>query len=171
MSGMPVRATINGDVWEFDTPAEAAEFRRQMTAPAPVQSEPVARPRKRGRPKRSASALRSASRSVAATPIASAGGDTSKLSSASRRTLTAIQRAPNGLQTEDLAEAVGAAGPSGIPIRMMVLRKELKGMGVEASGVIHVDKIYVKGRKRTVYKPGPHMNDVLHLNGELFGAK
>lgn len=153
---MSVKATINGEVWEFSTVADAAEFRRSL-----IEQEIAApvRRRGRGRPsKTSGPAVRgAASRRAGRLPVNPSG----MLSEGSRQILEAIRRKPDGLQTEEFAKAIGSPRPRSVPPRMMMLAKELKALGLKPGDVIQRDRIYVKGRARSVFKPGPRLEDKL----------
>ena len=165
---MSVKATINGEVWEFSTVAEAAEFRRSLIArPMPSTSETVPPARRRGRPPKTSTIRGETSRHRTRATTNGFEG----LSEGSRRILEVIRRAPeNGLITEEFAQAIGSANPRAVPVRMMVLSKELKALGLKPKDVIQRERIYVKSRARSVFKPGPKLDDALRRNGDLFGG-
>lgn len=154
LSGMSVKATINGEVWEFSTVAEAAEFRRSL-----IVQEMALPVRGRGRPsKTSKQPVRDAASRRAGRLQANASG---VLSEGSRQILEAIRRTPDGLQSEEFAHAIGSPRPRSVPPRMMMLGKDLKALGLKPGDVIQRDRIYVKGRARSVFKPGPRLEDAL----------
>lgn len=162
---MPIKATIDGEVWEFSTAAEAAEFKRSLTAQAmPSQTTSSRHARKRGRPaKASAPAVRNNPR----VPSANGAG----LSDGSRQILEAIRRKSDGLQSEEFAHAIGSPRPRSVPPRMMMLAKELKTLGLKSEDVVQRSRIYVKSKARSVFKPGPRLEEALQRNGNLFGGK
>jgi len=153
----------DGKVWEFDTPAEAAEFQRSLTTPV-APPRPTGRHRKRGRPGRPKGAgLKQQSATKPTGP---------SLSDSSRRMLEVLRgvMAP-GIGSEDYARAIGSERATAIPVRIMTLRKELKGLGLRPDDVIHRDKIYVKGRAKSLFNKGPRLDDALRHNGNLFAGR
>ena len=144
---MSVKATIDGELWEFSTASEAAEFKRslmpQVTPPAQTRQ-----PKRRFRVP-----------STRTSPRSSNGPG--RLSTGSQQILKAIQVAPDGLQSEAFAQAIGSPGPRSVPPRMMILGKELKALGMKPGDVVIRSRIYVKGRARSVFKPGPRLAEVL----------
>jgi hypothetical protein len=85
----------------------------------------------------------------------------------SRQILEAIQRKPDGLESEEFARAIGSPGPKSVPPRMMKLGKELKVIGLKPKDVVQRDRIYVKSRARSVFKPGPRLEDALRRNDDV----
>ena len=148
---MSVKATIDGETWEFSTVTEAAEFKRSLTA----QTMPSAGalPRRRGRPRK---AIRGDVKRRASRVSVGSG-----LSDGSRQILEAIRRKPDGLQTEEFARAIGSPTPRKVPPRMMILGKELKALGLQPGDVVKRTRIYVKSRARSVFQPGPRLDEAL----------
>ena len=132
---MPIKMTAEGD-WEFGSVSEALAF-RQGLRPAPQ-----AKQRQRHEVKHA---------------ISSSAG----LSDGSIHILDVLQSAPvDGLMTDEFAVAVGVNGRS-VSIRMMRLGKELKALGYSTKSVISRKRVYVKGRPKSIFKPGPKLTQVL----------
>lgn len=168
---MPVTFKIDGEVWEFSTAAEAAEFKRSLSvqtrAPQPAPPQPATRRRQRGRPSGRGS------REIATVRARRVQAVVNKatLSAGSRALLEAVRRIPaGGLRSEEFARAIGVSGPTSIPVKMMVLGKELKALGLKPEEVVLRDRIYVKGRGKSVFKPGPRLDDALKHTGDLFAV-
>lgn len=164
---MSVKATINGEVWEFSTVAEAAEFKRSM---APAESPNTPTPPTPARGKRRGRATKAARRSQETKPTAAVPSNGAGLSDDSRRILEAARKTPAGLRSEDFAREIGVSVRA-VPVRMMNLNKELKALGIPRNDVIQRGHVYVKGRKRSVYKAGARLDDAMRHNGELFTAR
>jgi hypothetical protein len=157
---MSVKATIDGEVWEFDTAAEAVEFKRSMAAEVTPVAATVTKARKRG-PK--------PARAAAKKKITVFVDSNVLLSKGTRQILEAV-RHQQGLRSPEFARAIGSPSPRSVPVRMMVLSKELKALGFKQEDVIIRERIYVKGRAVSVFKPGPRIDDALKQTGSLFAA-
>jgi hypothetical protein len=113
-------------------------------------------------------------RAVRSRPVRKGGRQTSAkskssgLSDGSRQILDAVRKNPSGMQSEEFARAIGSPSPSSVPVRMMMLGKELIALGFKPEDVVNREKIYVKGRGKSRFKPGARLEDVLRRNGDLF---
>src|SRR4051812_31324062 len=107
---MSVKATIDGEVWEFDSVADASEFKRSLTQQTATKPQSHARPRHRGRPPK---AGRKGSGVKRKTTASSSNGNF--LSKGSRQILDAVRRMPPaGLQSEEFATAIGSPAPTSV---------------------------------------------------------
>jgi hypothetical protein len=93
------------------------------------------------------------------------------LSDNARHMLEVLATAPKGVQSEPFALAIGVSGPSKVPVKVMTLKKELLALGIPPREVIITEQFYEKGRKRSLYRPGPRISDALRRTGDLFGGK
>ena len=148
---MSVKATIDGELWEFSTASEAAEFKRslmpQVTPPAQTRQ-----PKRRRR--------RSRVPSTRTSPLFSNGSG--RLSTGSQQILKAIQVAPDGLQSEAFAQAIGSPGPRSVPLRMMMLGKEVKALGMESRGCrSSFSDIRGRAAREASLDPAPRLAEVL----------
>lgn len=178
---MSVKATIDGEVWEFSTAAEAAEFKRSLRGDPPVTPQPPAPPvaprsGHRGTKRKTRAASKPAPVSVvSSTPVQNTsvngentGDNGGLLSDNSMQILrTALQIPAGGIQSDEFAQRIGIASKADIPLRMMVMGKELKALGVKPEEVLERTRIYVKGRGRSVYRPGKRLQEVLSRQSAL----
>src|SRR5688572_5495079 len=123
---MAITLKINGEVWQFSTVSEAAEFKRSITPQVEEPQAPQPQSRRRHRPRTTSRATRSGHNLRASRAIAAAGARSKPtLSPGSRAVLEAVRRLPEaGVRSEEFASLIGVAGPTSIPVKMMVLGKE-----------------------------------------------
>jgi hypothetical protein len=167
---MPITLKINGEVWNFSTAAEAASFKLALSAaPEEPASPPQARRRSRNRPGRVAkTTLQPRTARIAASASVQQSG-APMLSVESRNLLEVVRHLPEeGVRSEDFARLLQLEGPRSIPIRMMNLGRELKGLGFKPEEVVQRKRIYVKGRGKSVFMAGPRLDDALRKPGQLF---
>ena len=136
---MPIKMTAEGD-WVFDSVSDALVFSQGL--------RPDTQPKKRQRRE---------AKHTTTEPSGITG-----LSDGSSHILTVLRAAPNdGLMSDDFAVAVGADSPTAVSVRMMKLGKELKALGYSTKSVVSRKRVYVKGRPKSVFKPGPKLTQVL----------
>jgi hypothetical protein len=167
---MSIKLTLNGELWEFSTPAEAAEFKRAITeVPSAPSPEPVRRRSRNRTTGRLTSRAATTGARVVRGPVAFSKKAGGSLSPGSRQILEAARRLPpDGLMSDAFAVAIGSPGAMSIPVRMMVLGKELRAIGFKPDEVVQRTKVYMKGRGKSVFKAGPRLDDALRQTGDLF---
>lgn len=164
---MSVILRINGEVWEFSTAAEAAEFRQSLTVVSPALQEPQ-RANVPGPQAAIRGGARGPRRSAGRVPVLSRSA-LARLSDSSRALLEAVQRLPrNGVPSSEFAQLIGVEGPEKVPMQMMRLGKELKRLEIKTDDVVKRTKTYSKGKATSVFSPGYRLNEVLGRAGELF---